>query len=78
MVVCSCNLLTHKDVEAAVADGANHPREIYAARGCKAQCGNCVKGVVCLLREAKLRHMQQAELAAHAALQQGVALAASA
>ena len=78
MVVCSCNLLTHKDVEAAVADGANHPREIYASRGCKAQCGNCVKGVVCLLREAKLRHMQMAEQAARAPRQQGVAMATTA
>jgi hypothetical protein len=33
---------------------------------------------VCLLREAKMRHMQQAELAAHAARQQSVAMAASA
>lgn len=65
MVVCSCNRLTHKDVEAAVADGATHPRDIYAARNCKAQCGNCVKGVVCLLREARLKHMKKAEVPAH-------------
>jgi bacterioferritin-associated ferredoxin len=52
MFVCSCNALTDRDVEAAVDDGATQPREIYAARGCRAQCGNCVSGMLCLLRRA--------------------------
>lgn len=65
MVICSCNRLTHKDVEAAVDSGATHPREIYASKGCKAQCGNCVSGVVCLLREARLKKMQAATMPAH-------------
>ncbi|MBB2205118.1 (2Fe-2S)-binding protein [Gluconacetobacter takamatsuzukensis] len=52
MFVCSCNMLTDQDVERAVDNGATRPREIYAARGCRAQCGNCVPGVLCLLRRA--------------------------
>ena len=78
MVVCSCNRLTHVDIETAVAGGAQRPRDIYAARGCKAQCGNCVKGVVCLLREARKRHQQAAEMAAMQAqaTQQAVACSA--
>ncbi|GBQ25136.1 bacterioferritin-associated ferredoxin [Gluconacetobacter sacchari DSM 12717] len=32
--------------------GATRPREIYASRGCRAQCGNCVPGMLCLLRRA--------------------------
>ncbi|GAN62555.1 (2Fe-2S)-binding protein [Acetobacter indonesiensis] len=58
MVICSCNRLTDKDVKSAVADGATRPREIYASKGCKAQCGNCVPGVVCMLREARMQMMQ--------------------
>ncbi|AQS86120.1 MAG: (2Fe-2S)-binding protein [Acetobacter aceti] len=52
MYICSCNGLTDHDVSAAVEAGATRPGEVYAARKCRAQCGNCVKGVVCLLREA--------------------------
>jgi bacterioferritin-associated ferredoxin len=68
MVVCSCNRLTHVDVETAVAGGATHPREVYAARGCRAQCGNCVQGVVCLLREARKKHQLAHEAAARQAM----------
>ena len=52
MYICSCNGLTDHDVSAAVEAGATRPGEVYAARKCRAQCGNCVKGVTCLLREA--------------------------
>ncbi|MBO1359254.1 (2Fe-2S)-binding protein [Acetobacter sacchari] len=52
MFICSCNGLTDKDVQAAVVAGATRPTEIYAAKKCRAQCGNCVPGVVCLLRQA--------------------------
>ncbi|CAI9119854.1 (2Fe-2S)-binding protein [Brytella acorum] len=50
MIICSCNALTNHDVEHAVDRGARRPSEIYAARNCKAQCGNCVPGMVCTLR----------------------------
>ncbi|OUJ05371.1 bacterioferritin-associated ferredoxin [Acetobacter malorum] len=66
MVICSCNSLTHKDVESAVAHGATRPSEIYASKRCKAQCGNCVPGVVCMLKEVRMRQRQAAETATHA------------
>jgi len=56
MIVCSCNRLTERDVETAVRDGATRPREIYASKGCKAQCGNCTPGIVCMLRQAMMQH----------------------
>ncbi|MBU2654398.1 (2Fe-2S)-binding protein [Acidomonas methanolica] len=62
MIVCSCNALTHHDVEHAVEGGASRPAEIYAARGCRAECGNCVPGVVCMLRE--IRDARRAVMAA--------------
>lgn len=52
MIICSCNALSHIDVEAAIRSGASRPAEVYAARQCQAQCGNCVPGILCLLRAA--------------------------
>ncbi|NHN86726.1 bacterioferritin [Acetobacter musti] len=52
MFICSCNGLTDKDVHAAVGAGATRPQEVYASRKCRAKCGNCVPGVVCMLRQA--------------------------
>lgn len=51
MFVCSCNMLTDADVETAVRNGAVRPKEVYESKGCRAQCGNCVPGVVCILRQ---------------------------
>ncbi|WP_193732583.1 bacterioferritin-associated ferredoxin [Komagataeibacter sp. FXV3] len=51
MFVCSCNMLTDTDVETAARNGAVRPKEVYESKGCRAQCGNCVPGVVCLLRQ---------------------------
>lgn len=52
MIICSCNALSHKDVESAINAGASRPSEIYTAKKCRAQCGNCVPGMVCLLKQA--------------------------
>ncbi|MDI6653372.1 (2Fe-2S)-binding protein [Gluconobacter japonicus] len=62
MIVCSCNALSHKDIESAIDAGASRPADIYTARKCRAQCGNCVPGMVCLLRQAlqNRKHMQAA------------------
>ncbi|MBS4074562.1 (2Fe-2S)-binding protein [Ameyamaea chiangmaiensis] len=64
MIVCSCNRLTHHDVEAAVDGGATRPKEIYASKGCKAQCGNCTSGIVCLLRQALMQRGNVFDLSA--------------
>ena len=51
MFVCSCNMLTDTDVETAARNGAVRPKDVYESKGCRAQCGNCVPGVVCILRQ---------------------------
>jgi bacterioferritin-associated ferredoxin len=49
--VCLCNALTDRQVkQAATAAGTVRPSMIYAACGCRAQCGQCVKALVLLLR----------------------------
>ncbi|QDH16809.1 (2Fe-2S)-binding protein [Swingsia samuiensis] len=52
MIICSCNALSDKDIKAAIQSGASRPSEIYTARKCRVQCGNCTSGIVCLLKEA--------------------------
>lgn len=51
MYVCLCNALTDRQVKAA-AEAANttRPSEVYAACGCRAQCGNCIKRLLHLIR----------------------------
>lgn len=41
MIVCSCNRLTDTDVTEAICAGAAAPAEIYAACGCRPNCGRC-------------------------------------
>jgi len=51
MYVCLCNALTDRQVmQAAVTAGTTKPSSVYAACGCRAQCGQCVKALVTLLR----------------------------
>jgi bacterioferritin-associated ferredoxin len=49
--VCLCNALTDRQVrEAAATAGTTKASTVYAACGCRAQCGQCVKALVALLR----------------------------
>jgi bacterioferritin-associated ferredoxin len=41
MIVCSCNRLTDTQVTQAILAGASHVDEVYAACGCRKQCGRC-------------------------------------
>ena len=51
MYVCLCNALTDQQLkQAAVSAGTTKPSSVYAACGCRAQCGQCVKALVTLLR----------------------------
>jgi len=51
--VCLCNALTDRRLkEAAAATGSQRPGDVYAACGCRAQCGQCVKAVLNLIRDA--------------------------
>ncbi len=51
MYVCLCNALTDRQVkQAASTAGVTKPSHVYAACGCRAQCGQCVKALINLLR----------------------------
>ncbi|MGD0433190.1 MAG: (2Fe-2S)-binding protein [Acetobacteraceae bacterium] len=49
--ICLCNALTDRQVkQAAAAAGTTKSSEVYAACGCRAQCGQCARSLVALLR----------------------------
>jgi bacterioferritin-associated ferredoxin len=49
--ICICNALTDRQVKQAAVDvGTTKSSAIYAACGCRAQCGQCVRAMVALLR----------------------------
>ncbi|HEX3982658.1 MAG TPA: (2Fe-2S)-binding protein [Acidisoma sp.] len=51
MYVCLCNALTDRQVKAAAsAANTTRPSEVYAACGCRAQCGSCIKKLLQLVR----------------------------
>jgi bacterioferritin-associated ferredoxin len=52
MYVCVCNALTEAMVKARLAEGATRPADLYAACGCRAQCGSCVRMILKLLRDS--------------------------
>ncbi|TPW33934.1 (2Fe-2S)-binding protein [Oecophyllibacter saccharovorans] len=52
MIVCSCNVLSDKDVTAAIAAGARRPSAVYAHKKCQADCGKCTRQICRLLKES--------------------------
>ena len=51
MYVCLCNALTDRQVKQAAATAdTTKPSTVYATCGCRAQCGQCAKAMVALLR----------------------------
>jgi bacterioferritin-associated ferredoxin len=54
MIVCSCNVLSDRDVRQAVA-GETPPRspgQVYGCLGCSAQCGRCARTIRKIMNEA--------------------------
>jgi bacterioferritin-associated ferredoxin len=54
MIVCSCNVLSDRDVRAAIHHGGN-PRttgQVYGCLGCSPQCGRCARTIRRIMDEA--------------------------
>jgi bacterioferritin-associated ferredoxin len=54
MIVCSCNVLSDKDVRTACKAEAR-PRttgQVYGCLGCSAQCGRCARTIRKIMDEA--------------------------
>jgi bacterioferritin-associated ferredoxin len=55
MIVCSCNVLSDRDVRATLAGGQSAPRtagEVYHCLGCSARCGRCARTIRRIMDEA--------------------------
>jgi bacterioferritin-associated ferredoxin len=65
MYICLCNALTDRKLrQAAATIDSERPADLYAACGCRAQCGRCVQTVLGMLREhghAMEEHLQGAD-----------------
>jgi bacterioferritin-associated ferredoxin len=50
--ICLCNALTDRKLKQIADDGAGRRLvDVYAACGCRAQCGQCAKAILKLLRD---------------------------
>ncbi len=54
MIVCSCNVLSDRDVRAAVAADARRrsPGQVYYGLGCGMPCGRCAPTIRRIIDEA--------------------------
>jgi bacterioferritin-associated ferredoxin len=55
MIVCSCNVLSDRDVRSAVESALNLPRsakQIYGCLGCSAECGRCARTIKTIIDDA--------------------------
>ena len=42
MYVCNCNGVTRREVDEAIAGGAQSPEDVLAHHGCEPCCGRCL------------------------------------
>jgi bacterioferritin-associated ferredoxin len=53
MIICSCNVLTDREVRAAITEATpRRPSEVYGCLGCSPQCGRCVRTIRRIMVEA--------------------------
>jgi bacterioferritin-associated ferredoxin len=55
VIVCSCNVLSDRDVKACLAPGPECPRtpaQVYRCLGCSPSCGRCASTIRAIMDEA--------------------------
>lgn len=55
MIVCSCNVLSDRDVRSAVSSAQDLPRnakQLYGCLGCSAECGRCARTIKTIIDAA--------------------------
>ena len=56
MIVCSCNVLSDKEIGAAIGDSAASPQtpgQVYRCLGCSPQCGRCARTIKAMLADIR-------------------------
>ena len=66
MIVCSCNIITRKDIEAVVTEFLNAdewqlitPGKVYQAMSARGKCCGCFPGVIDIIVETTQRYHAQ-------------------
>jgi bacterioferritin-associated ferredoxin len=51
MIVCSCNVLSDRDVRDSLGTRADRPTvgALFRRMGCEAKCGRCVRNIVAIV-----------------------------
>jgi bacterioferritin-associated ferredoxin len=51
MIVCSCNVLSDRDVQDALSSRPDRPSvaSVFRNMGCEAKCGRCVRSIVAIV-----------------------------
>ncbi|HEV2560169.1 MAG TPA: (2Fe-2S)-binding protein [Microvirga sp.] len=55
MIICSCNVLSDRQVKACLGPGPGCPRtpaEVYRCLGCSPNCGRCASTIRSIMNEA--------------------------
>ena len=57
MIVCSCNVLSDRDVREALSTRPDRPSvaSVFRNVGCEAKCGRCVRSIVAIVDQHKSR-----------------------
>ncbi|MDR4308403.1 (2Fe-2S)-binding protein [Chelatococcus sambhunathii] len=56
MIVCSCNVLSDKQIRGTIADDEARPQtpgQVYRCLGCSPQCGRCARTIRSMLADIK-------------------------
>jgi bacterioferritin-associated ferredoxin len=53
MIVCSCNVIRAAEIREAARKGAEDFEEVYAALGCRVQCGGCEDHAQAIVRSER-------------------------
>lgn len=62
MIVCSCNVLSDKQILSTIGDQPSCPQtagQVYRCMGCSPQCGRCARTIKAML--ADIRGLDQAQ-----------------
>ena len=53
MIVCSCNVLSDREVREAAKEAASRSAaHVYGCLGCSAECGRCARTIKTIIQEA--------------------------
>jgi bacterioferritin-associated ferredoxin len=53
MIVCSCNVLSDRDIRSVVGLSAHTVSQVYKQLGCSAKCGRCAYTIKEIVQDSK-------------------------